>query len=294
VLRCVAMRPLTKQILIYLLLVFGFSCLPYFLIVHSGHVGAGNGMAVMMVMWCPAFAALATCRILRIDPATLGWKWRPVRYVAWSYAIPVLYALPVYLATWALIRGSFAFESFAIPLGEAFGFPTHPRATTLFLAIPCYAIYGVIRSTSSALGEEIGWRGFLFPRLVGRVGFTVGCVLTGCIWALWHYPGLLFADYNAGTKPAYALSCFTLMVIADSFIMGWLRLKSGSLWPAAILHASHNLFIQAIFDRMTSPVGRTLYVTTEFGAGLVLSIGCLAFYFWTRRIELPQAEAVAA
>ncbi len=111
------MRPLTKQILIYLLLVFGFSCLPYFLIVHSGHVGAGNGMAVMMVMWCPAFAALATCRILRIDPATLGWKWRPVRYVAWSYAIPVLYALPVYLATWALIRGSFAFESFAIPLG---------------------------------------------------------------------------------------------------------------------------------------------------------------------------------
>src|SRR5579885_620856 len=190
-------------------------------------------------------------------------------------------------------------ESFAIPLGEAFGFPTHPRATTLFLAIPCYAIYGVIRSTSSALGEEIGWRGFLFPRLVGRVGFTVGCVLTGCIWALWHYPGLLFADYNAGTKPAYALSCFTLMVIADSFIMGWLRLKSGSLWPAAILHASHNLFIQAIFDRMTSPVGRTLYVTTEFGAGWYSRSAAWHFIFgrggsnFRRRRPWPRKKASA-
>jgi membrane protease YdiL (CAAX protease family) len=68
--------------------------------------------------------------------------------------------------------------------------------------------------------------------------------------------------------------------------MGWLRLKSGSLWTAAILHASHNLFIQAIFDRMTAPVGHTLYVTTEFGFGLVLTVSAFALYFWTRRNEV--------
>lgn len=285
------MRPLSKQILTYLLLVFVFSCLPYFLFIHSGHIRAGNGMAAMLVMWCPALAALGTCRLLGIDPATLGWNWRPVRYVAWAYAIPALYALPVYAGTWAIIPGSFAFDSFATPLGAAFGFPSHPRVTALFLAIPCYATLGVIRSTANALGEEIGWRGFLLLRLVGRLGFTLGCLLSGCIWAVWHYPGLLFADYNAGTKPAYALACFTLMVIADSYILGWLRMKSGSLWPAAILHASHNLFIQGIFDRMTAPTGRTLYITTEFGAGLVLTAGIFAVYFWNRRHELPQLSS---
>jgi membrane protease YdiL (CAAX protease family) len=206
--------------------------------------------------------------------------------VAWAYVIPILYALPVYVVAWTAIRGSFAFSTFAAPWGTAFGFPDWPRASVLFLAVPCYATLGVISSTARALGEEIGWRGFLLPRLVQQTGFTWGCLLSGCIWAVWHYPGLLFADYNAGTRPAFALSCFTLMVIADAYILGWLRLKSGSLWTAAVLHASHNLFIQAIFDRMTAPVGRALYITTEFGCGLALTAGACALYFWTRRNEV--------
>jgi membrane protease YdiL (CAAX protease family) len=83
------------------------------------------------------------------------------------------------------------------------------------------------------------------------------------------------------------------MVIADSYILGWLRLKSGSLWTACVLHASHNLFIQAIFDRITAPAGRALYVTTEFGAGLVLTVGAFALYLWTRRQEASATvEAV--
>jgi membrane protease YdiL (CAAX protease family) len=173
-------------------------------------------------------------------------------------------------------------------MATAFGFPGWPRATALFLAIPCYATLGVIGAMSRTLGEEIGWRGFLIPRLVQRIGFTWACLLSGCIWASWHYPGLLFSDYNAGTRPGFALACFSLMVIADSFVLGWLRLKSGSLWPAAVLHASHNLFIQAIFDGMTAPVGRALYITTEFGAGLVLTTAACALYFWTRRNELED------
>jgi len=286
------MQPRAKQIITYLLLVFAFSSLPYYLIVHSGHLGVGSGLVVPLLMWCPAFAALTTCGLFRIDLATLGWNWRPARYVAWAYVIPILYALPVYIVAWIAIPGSLAFSAFAAPFGSAFGFPEWPRSTTLLLAVPCYATVGVISSTARALGEEIGWRGFLLPRLVQQAGFSWGCLLSGCIWAVWHYPGLLFADYNAGTKPAFALTCFTLMVIADSYILGWLRLKSGSLWTAAILHASHNLFIQAIFDRMTAPAGRVLYVTTEFGAGLALTIAAFALYFWTRRVEvLKTGEA---
>jgi len=280
------MRPLAKQILTYIALVFAFSSLPYYFMIHTGHIGAGNGLVVSLVMWCPAFAAFAACRLFGIDLATLGWNWRPARYQAWAYVLPVLYALPVYIATWVTIRGSFAFSAFAAPWGTAFGFPEWPRATALLLAVPLHATLGVIASSARSLGEEIGWRGFLLPSLVQQTGFTWGCFLSGCIWAVWHYPGLLFSDYNAGTQPVFALACFTLMVIADSYILGWLRLKSGSLWTGAILHASHNLFIQAIFDGMTAPVGKALYVTTEFGFGLVLTIGECALYFWSRRNEV--------
>ena len=282
------MQSLAKQILTFLLVVFLFSGLPYYLMIRTGHIGVGNGLVVAMLMWCPAFAAFATCALFKIDLVTLGWNWRPARYQAWAYVIPFLYALPVYLVAWAAIPGSFAFSAFADPLAAAFGFPGSPRAAALLLAVPCYATLGVISGTARTLGEEIGWRGFLLPRLVEQTGFSWGCLLSGCVWAVWHYPALLFADYNAGTRPAYALTCFTLMVFAASFIWGWLRLKSGSLWTSAFLHASHNLFIQAIFDRMTARSGRVFYVTTEFGAGLIVTMGAFAVYFWSRRKEVAN------
>lgn len=273
-----------KQIVGFLVLVFVFSSLPYYLILHSGHLSVGNGLVTAFLMWCPGLAAFAACALFKIDVVGLGWKWRPARYQVWSYVIPILYALPVYIAPWILIPESFSYSAFAASVGASFGFA--PRITALFLGVPLIASVGVVSGVARTLGEEIGWRGFLFPRLFQQIGFTPACLLTGCIWSAWHYPVLLFADYNAGTNPIYALTCFTLMVVAASFIWGWLRLKSGSLWTAAILHASHNVFIQAVFDRMTAPVGRTLYITTEFGAGLVLTMGAVAVYLWTRREEV--------
>ena len=283
------MKPLAKQISTFIFLVFLFSSLPYFLMIHSHHIGAGSGLVVRLVMWCPAAAAFATCALFRIETRTLGWSWRPLRYEVLGYSVPLLYAIPVYLAVWILVRGSFALAAFEKEAADSLGLSSSPHVAAFGLMIPILATLGVIGSLANALGEEIGWRGFLLPRLAGQFGFTFGCIVSGAIWAAWHYPGLLWADYNAGTNPRYALTCFTLMVIADAFILGWVRLKSGSLWPCAMLHASHNLFIQAILDRMTAPAGRALYFTTEFGCGLVLTVGATAVYFWTRRGELSSA-----
>ena len=162
---------------------------------------------------------------------------------------------------------------------------------TFLLGLPVFATFGIVRSIASALGEEIGWRGFLLPRLTGKFGWRIGCLISGCIWAVWHYPLLLLADYNSGTPKPFALTCFTLMVIADAYILGWLRLRSKSLWPCAMLHASHNLFIQAIFDRSTAHSGQALYVTTEFGFGLVFTAAITAFILW--RFSKPEQDASA-
>lgn len=287
------MKPLGKQLVTFLCLVFLFSSLPYFLMIHSGRIEAGNGLVVRLVMWCPAAAAFATCALFRIDTRTLGWSWRPLRYEALGYYLPLLYAIPVYAMVWIAVHGSFAPSTFEKAAAASFSLPSSPHLAAFGLMLPLLATLGVIGSLATALGEEIGWRGFLLPRLVGKFGFTFGCMLSGMIWAAWHYPGLLWADYNAGTNPAYALACFTLMVIGMAFVMGWLRLKSGSLWPCAMLHASHNLFIQAILDQMTAPAGRALYITTEFGCGLAFTVAATAVYFWSRRRELPVISEIA-
>jgi membrane protease YdiL (CAAX protease family) len=73
-------------------------------------------------------------------------------------------------------------------------------------------------------------------------------MLSGFIWAIWHYPILLFADYNGHTPVWYYLPLFTLLLPAISFLWTWMRLKSGSLWPGVVLHAAHNTFIQQFFD----------------------------------------------
>ena len=62
------------------------------------------------------------------------------------------------------------------------------------------------------------------------------------------------------------------MVTALAYIMGYLRMRSGSLWPCVLLHATHNTFIQSLFDPLTAPVGWAKYITTEFGAGLAVAI----------------------
>src|SRR5512146_2942743 len=76
--------------------------------------------------------------------------------------------------------------------------------------------------------------------------------------------------------------CFTIMIVGLSFAFAWLRLRSGSVW-CAVLHAAHNLFIQAFFNHLTSDTGITAYSIDEFGVSLALIAPVVASLFWQRR-----------
>jgi hypothetical protein len=111
-----------------------------------------------------------------------------------------------------------------------------------------------------------------------------GTLLVGVIWAAWHMPILLFADYNSGTPWWFAISCFCVLTIGLSVILTWFRLLSNSVWPCAILHASHNAYIQVFFTPLTGSRGRfTAYVIDEFGIAVPLVAALFAFGFWLDR-----------
>jgi membrane protease YdiL (CAAX protease family) len=247
---------------------------------HAGKMDAGNLLYVTGAMWSPGLAALATKRIFGEPISGLPWKWGGARYAWLAYLIPLAYALPVYLVAWLTPLGGFLTPDFLRTTAAQFGWSNFPSWVALVLFVLLTATLGLVAKTSRALGEEIGWRGFLVPELNKVVGFTGVSVISGLMWAAYHFPVLLFGDYNKGAPAWVSLTCFTLMVVADSFIMAWLTLRSNSLWPAAIFHGSHNLFIQSIFTPLTRDTGPTKYIIDEFGIGLVITIGIGAVLAW--------------
>jgi len=279
---------LNKEILFFLVAVTLISSVPWTLMISTGHIRVGGDNSVNLLMWSPALAAFGVCALLRIPFASLGWGGRPKKYVWMGYFIPIFYAVPVYLTAWFFVPGAFTPATFVQSSAKLFEQPNHPYLAAFAMNLPLLLSAQLVQSLPRALGEEIGWRGFLLPRLVERFGFGAGCFGSGIIWALWHSPVLLGADYNAGTQPAYALGCFAVLVTAQCYTFGWLRLKSGSVWPCAFLHAMHNIIIQSLLDRMTATTGRAPYFTTEFGCGLALISVLVVLYFYSRRGELPQ------
>jgi membrane protease YdiL (CAAX protease family) len=254
-------------------------------VLHAGKMDAGNLLYVTGAMWSPALAAFATKAAFGESVRDLPWRFGPAKYAWLGYLIPIAYALPVYLFVWVTGLGPFN-SSLLSQVAKDFGWETFPPKLVLLLFVVLTATLGMVGKASRALGEEIGWRGFLVPELAKVVGFPAIGLISGIMWAVYHYPVLLFADYNAGTPAWFGLTCFTIGVIAESYILAWLVLRARSLWPAAILHASHNLFIQSIFTPLTQDSGRTKYIIDEFGVGLVITAVIGAAIVWRKRNQL--------
>jgi membrane protease YdiL (CAAX protease family) len=279
-----------KRIVTFLILTLALSAIFYFLIISAGTLGAGWGFYTMGLMWCPGMAAILTQFIYKRKLSELGWGWGKTRYQVMSYVTPLLYALVAYLIVWISGLGGFYNRGFVAGVAKGFGWEKVPQGLVILFYVLLAGIFGFIRGSASALGEEIGWRGFLVPQLAKHNSYTVTALVSGLIWAIWHFPILLFADYNSGTPAWYGLACFTVLIVSTGFIFAWIRLKSGSLWTAVFLHASHNMFIQGIFTPLTSDTGKTKYFIDEFGAALAVTAAVTAFIFWKNRSKLPTPK----
>lgn len=283
-----------KKIALFYALTMLFSGFFEAFVLHAGRMDAGNLFYVTGSMWSPALAAFATKRIFGESIRELPWGWGAAKYVWLGYFIPVTYALPVYVFVWLTKLGGFGGAEFTKGTAETFGWSDLSPGLTLILFVLFTATLGLVGKSSRALGEEIGWRGFLVPELSKVVGFTGVSLISGSMWAFYHFPVLIFADYNAGTPVWFGLACFTLGVVAESFIFAWITLHSGSLWPAVIMHGAHNLWIQSILTPLTRDTGPTKYLVDEFGIGLVLTAVLAAIIVWKKREDLSGIRSLQA
>ena len=163
-------------------------------------------------------------------------------------------------------------------------------------------VIGSIINVIPALGEELGWRGWLLPKLL-PLGIVPAILVSGVIWGLWHAP-LILLGYNYGDAPGWlALAAMVGMTIVIGAVFSWLRIRSESVWPAALAHGSFNaaagfslVFVMA--GETFSPLEATILGWTGWLVPLILVIVLVATgQFRTpasRYSELPAESASSA
>ena len=94
-----------------------------------------------------------------------------------------------------------------------------------------------------AFGEELGWRGMLFPTLAERMSPRNAALVSGVIWGVWHAPAIAMGhNYGMGYAgfPIAGILTMALMCTAMACWFSLLRLRSGSVWPCALAHGAFN------------------------------------------------------
>ena len=104
--------------------------------------------------------------------------------------------------------------------------------------------YAPLINTVVALGEELGWRGFLYPQLKARFGRKTGWLLGGVIWGAWHWPLIWLTGYEYGADylgfPVVGMLLFCVITVAWGILHDRLYEKSGSIWVPALFHGAIN------------------------------------------------------
>jgi membrane protease YdiL (CAAX protease family) len=122
----------------------------------------------------------------------------------------------------------------------------------------------VILALAFSLWEEIGMRGYLLPKLL-PLGRRRALLLVGLVHAAWHMPLIFLTPlYHTAGNRLIVVSLFVGTIVAASFVFGYLRIYTGSVWPASIAHAVHNAAwgTLAAFTLTSNPV-----IVNEYLAG---------------------------
>jgi membrane protease YdiL (CAAX protease family) len=127
----------------------------------------------------------------------------------------------------------------------------------LFILIQtAYAIAVSLRGLPLAFGEEFGWRAYLQPKLM-PLGPRKAVLLVGVTWAVWHWPSI-FLGYNYGFgywgAPVVGPLLWVWVLLSSSTFLGWLTLRSGSVWPAAIAHGVNNASAAVVYWFFSGPI----------------------------------------
>lgn len=155
------------------------------------------------------------------------------------------------------------------------------------------AIIGVLRNVGLPLtifalvflGEEIGWRGYLLPRLREVTTGRWAAVLTGACHAVFHLPLLLLTTtYQSAGNRLIVVPMVMVTLTFGGVFYAWLRLTTGSIWPVSVAHSAFNNVMDGFAKAgVVSSPAAFAYVTTETGVFTLVVVVVVAGWLLVRR-----------
>ncbi|WP_210505844.1 CPBP family intramembrane glutamic endopeptidase [Naasia sp. SYSU D00057] len=243
---------------------------------HLDRAPVGAQIALFSQSLAPALATLVTWAVGGGAPVW-GFRRVPLRVVGTGWLIAIAGVGLGYGTAW--LTGAAAFSAEA--LSQTMGLPA--PVVALIGLLP-----GLLPFVLLAIGEQLGWSSFLVPRLAAGRSRDAVAVLLGLAWAAFHIPMMLFlpGGIDEGVAPLAAVALFAVQCVALAFPLAWLRLRTGSIWPVLVLHATLNaaLYLVAQPATVTGPgaavwLGEGGVLTTAGIVGGVL----VTMPLWRRR-----------
>lgn len=285
--------------LVFLFFAFAPLWIAAFAYFGSGHEygGAGTQLLCSAAMLCPTFAVFATGLICKEkinfvgeNSLKLGIEFKDKK---WLWMLVAIFLPWIYREL-----GGWLFLAFNTECFDTTSFVQEQGMDASLIAVmPLYSVVNAVMFSIGGLGEEIGWRGFMMPRLEKKMGIGPAILVGGIIWGVWHYP-VNYYGHNFGTgywgEPWLGFLIFTIFTIAMNALLTLAVKKTNSVWSAAFMHAVNNgvLAISTMFMNGESLTGfwaeSTVQFVVMFGPALVFGI---IAYIWLIKLEKKEKAA---
>ncbi|MBF0316498.1 MAG: CPBP family intramembrane metalloprotease [Oligoflexia bacterium] len=217
---------------------------------------------LLFAMWAPTIALLLSGKdsIREVWPQI---KKISCLYVLIGFFMPIFFSITYQCSLYLLNLGKLNVDTFEFSadglyvehIQNAHLLLGSARQHLLFFTINLFSTIifaGVINTFIGALGEEIGWRGFLFKRLQQYSEPINSAIIVGILWAYWHIPANIAGINGQEHVWITALIIFPLHALALALFFSWLTIKSGSIWPAAFAHGVNNTISNIEFIKANS------------------------------------------
>lgn len=215
-----------KHVVRFLVLTFALSWLVMAVIIKKGGIQSA-GPWILLVMWVPGIVSLCYRQFYRMGFHDVGWRLGPIRYTTMAFSVPFIVAGLSYAFLWGTGISEFNPPSAELLTRNGVG-------SSLEVILKTYPVI-FLMGCFAALGEELGWRGFLIPKLYGT-SLRYPLIVSSLIWGVWHFPLILWGGYASSSLPLVSTLLFTVIILASGVFVGWLRMQSGSVWVAMVYH----------------------------------------------------------
>lgn len=237
---------------------------------------AGFMLTSSLGMLTPAIGSLLTRLVTKEGMANsmlrLNLKGN-VKYYILAFLIPMIYSV---MEVFLFVAFADAKLDLNAPL-EITGISAAEYIMVLFMNIA-----STITLLPVFMGEELGWRGYLFPKMKTVMNRPAAYIVSGIIWGVWHTPaiidGLNFGKDYAG-YPYIGILLMCVFCIFTGIIFTWLAEKTNSVYPAAIAHGINNNIggMILVFADFPSEQADTVSVFVLGNAGVIIvALFCIA------------------